>query len=201
MSQEDPVTEEEILEDAPPAAEAETAPSEEKEVEPVIELTPLEAAQEEASKWRDLAMRATADLENYRKRMVKEKSDAVKFANADLLRGLLPVLDNFSWGLDAARAESESSPIFQGMSMVHKQIEDFLAAEGVETLITEGGIEFDPNAHDAVSQEASDTIPEGTIINQTRKGYRLKDRLLRPAAVIVSSGIAKEEEPTTEEQA
>ena len=201
MSQEDPVPEEEILEDAIPAAEAETAPPEEEEAEPVIELTPLEAAQEEANKWRDLAMRATADLENYRKRMVKDKSDAMKFANADLLRGLLPVLDNFSWGLDAARAESESSPIYQGMAMVHKQIEDFLAAEGVETLVTEGGVEFDPNVHDAVSQEPSDTVAEGTILNQTRKGYRLKDRLLRPAAVIVSSGVATEEEPATEEQA
>ena len=201
MSHEDQVPEEEILEEAIPAADAETAPLEEEEAEPVIELTPLEAAQEEANKWRDLAMRATADLENYRKRMVKEKSDAVKFANADLLRGLLPVLDNFSWGLDAARAESESSPIFQGMSMVHKQIEDFLAAEGVETLVTEGGVAFDANVHDAISQEASDTEPEGTILSQTRKGYRLKDRLLRPAAVIVSSGPATEEEPATEEQA
>jgi molecular chaperone GrpE len=150
------------------------------------EDTPVDL-ETEVAKWREIALRATADLENYRKRMTKEKSDAIRFANADLLRGLLPVLDNFDWGLQAAKAESEESPIFQGMSMVQKQIEEFLANEGVET-IDAVGQPFDPNVHDAVAQEENGEIPEGHIISQTRRGYRLKERLLRPAAVVVSKG-------------
>jgi len=141
----------------------------------------------EVLKWKDLALRSMADLENYRKRMAREKTDAIRFANAGLLEALLPILDNFEWGLKAAEQESSSSSVFQGMSMVFKQIEDFLSAEGIETIKTEGET-FDPNIHDAVAQEPSETLAEGIIISQSRKGYRLRDRLLRPAGVIVSTG-------------
>ncbi len=144
--------------------------------------------QEELEKWKDIAARSQADLENYRKRMTREKSEAIQFANRALLETLLPIIDNFDMGLQAAKsADGEQSVIFQGMAMVFKQIEDFLSDQGVE-IISPDGQEFDPNLHEALKQEPSDSIPEGSVIFTMRRGYRLKDRLLRAANVIVSSG-------------
>jgi molecular chaperone GrpE len=82
--------------------------------------------------------------------------------------------------------------IFMGMSMVQRQIQDFLREMGVQEIDTRGK-PFDPNAHEAVAQEASDLVGEGTVLRVTRRGFRIKDRLLRPASVIVSSGPAKTE--------
>ena len=149
-------------------------------------------------KWRERAMRNQADLENYRKRMTREKTDAVLYANSSLLQALLPILDSFDMGLQAARSEGEDSVIFQGMTMVKKQLDEFLAEEGVETIQTEGEA-FDPNRHEAVQQEHSDDVPEGVIISEVRKGFRLRDRLLRPANVVISKGPKTEPEPVEAE--
>jgi molecular chaperone GrpE len=148
--------------------------------------TPDPAA--EASRWKDLALRTAADLDNFRKRTARERSESLRFANASLLDELLPVIDNFEWGLQAASSDA-GSPIYQGMAMVQKQLQDFLTSQGVET-IDATGQEFDPNLHEAVSQEPHDDIPENRVICQTRKGYRLHGRLLRPASVTVSRGPA-----------
>ena len=98
-----------------------------------------------------------------------------------------PCLDHFDLGLEAARKEDEQAVIVQGMTMVKKQLDEFLRANHVETIDGEGE-EFDPHLHEAMSQEASDSVESGRVIRQIRRGYRLRDRLLRPAAVIVSSG-------------
>jgi molecular chaperone GrpE len=90
-------------------------------------------------------------------------------------------------GLEAARAESEKSMIFMGMSMVGRQLHDFLRESGVQEIEALGKT-FDPNLHEAVSQETSADLAEGTILRVTRRGYKLKDRLLRAASVIVSKG-------------
>jgi molecular chaperone GrpE len=89
----------------------------------------------------------------------------------------------------AAKAESEGSNLYVGLSMVLRQVQDFLKDNGVEE-ISAVGMPFDPNLHEAVSQQPADTVAEGTVISQTRRGYKLRDRLLRPASVIVSSGPA-----------
>lgn len=140
----------------------------------------------ETEKWRELALRSQADLENYRKRMAREKSEAIQYANASLLSSLLPVLDNFEMGLMAAKQEGEGNIIYQGFLMVRKQIEDFLAENGV--LPVEASGPFNPNVHEAVQQEHHDTVPEGDIIAELRRGYRLNERLLRAANVTVSKG-------------
>ncbi len=145
----------------------------------------------EADKWRELALRSQADLENYRKRMAREKSEAIQYANASLLSSLLPVLDNFEMGLMAAKQEGEGNIIYQGFLMVRKQIEDFLAENGVRAVEAAGS--FDPNVHEAVQQEHHDTVPEGDIVAELRRGYRLNERLLRAANVIVSKGPAADE--------
>ncbi len=179
----DPAGESRPLEEPPADQGAETQEIEEaaSEPDPASEL----------ARWRDLAHRSAADLENYRKRMAREKTEAIKFANASLLEDLLPVLDNFQLGLEAARGQADApdapSKILQGMTMVFKQIEDFLLEHGVEEINADAS-PFDPNLHEAVGQQHSAEVPEGHVIQQLRKGYKLKDRLLRAANVVVSRG-------------
>ena len=119
------------------------------------DLDPIEEAQKDAAHWKDLAARNQAELDNYRKRMAREKSDAIKFANASLLSELLPVIDSFQMGLSAAINEDPDSIISKGMEMVQKQLEEFLTSQGA-VLISSVGEEFDPNLHEAISQESSD---------------------------------------------
>ncbi|MCX6964054.1 MAG: nucleotide exchange factor GrpE [Verrucomicrobia bacterium] len=141
----------------------------------------------EAAKLKDLALRARADLDNFRKRALREKEEAIRYANNGLLERLLPVIDNFELGLDAAKSAADTASILQGMSMVQKQLQDFLKNNGLEEVQAEGE-SFDPNKHDAVSQEFSADIPDGHVIRQVRKGYKIKDRLIRASSVIVSKG-------------
>ena len=141
----------------------------------------------EAAKNKDLALRARADLDNFRKRALREKEEAIRYANNGLLERLLPVIDNFELGLDAAKNAADTASILQGMAMVHKQLQDFLKNNGLEEVQAEGEA-FDPNKHDAVSQEFSTDVPEGHVVRQVRKGYKIKDRLVRASSVIVSKG-------------
>jgi molecular chaperone GrpE len=143
--------------------------------------------QADLDRFRDLALRGQADFDNFRKRAAREREDAVKFANASLLERLIPIIDNFELGLGAARAEGEGSAVFKGMSMVLKQLGDFLSQHGVEAVEGEGTV-FDPNMHEAIGQEESATVPDGSVVRQLRRGYRLRERLLRPAVVIISKG-------------
>jgi molecular chaperone GrpE len=142
------------------------------------------------NRFRDLALRSQADFENYKKRSAREKEEAIKYANSSLLEKLLAIVDNFELGLEAARAEGENSPVFSGMSMVLKQLMDFLRENGLQP-IDATGQKFDPNLHEAIAHEPSDEFPEGVVVRQTRRGYRMKDRLLRPSSVVVSSGPAE----------
>jgi molecular chaperone GrpE len=144
-------------------------------------------AQAEAAKWKDHAARNQAELENYRKRVAREREDDIKRARAGLLEDLLPVLDNFELGMLEVRKGDPKSPIVVGMEMIERQLKDFMASAGVEA-IEAIGAPFDPNLHEAVSQEPSKDVPEGKIIRQLRKGYKLRDRLLRAAMVVVSKG-------------
>jgi molecular chaperone GrpE len=145
--------------------------------------------QADLDRFRDLALRSQADFENYKKRAMREKEDAVRYANSALLQRLVSVLDNFELGLAAAKTEGDQSPIYSGMVLVQKQLNDLLAENGLEPIEAEGK-KFDPNLHEAIGHEPSQS-PEGTVIRQARRGYRFNDRLLRPARVIVSSGPAK----------
>lgn len=147
----------------------------------------------ELDRWKDLAARSQAELDNFRKRMARERVEAVQYANRGLLEQLLPILDNFEMGLKAAeQSEGEGgsgSMILQGMGMVRKQLGDFLEEQGVQVVPSDGEA-FDPNLHEAVKHEPHDSLPEGTVIATLRRGYRLRDRLLRAATVVVSAGPA-----------
>ena len=174
----------EALEEAKPKAEAVPADAPENGGEQTV------GAEAEAEKFRDLAMRTAADFDNYRKRATREKEDAIRYANASLLGDLLPLLDNFELGLDAARSAPGADAILQGLGMVAKQFRDFLSSSGLEEIKTDGAV-FDPNMMEAVGHEADKTVPEGNVLRQTRRGYKLRDRLLRPASVVVSKGPAE----------
>jgi len=150
---------------------------------------PCAGLQADLDRFRDLALRSQADFDNYKKRAAREKEDAIKYANSSLLERLIAILDNFELGLSAAKSEGENSAIYSGMSMVMKQLSDFLTDNGLQPIDAEGA-KFDPNLHEAIAHEASADVPEGIVIRQTRRGYRLKDRLLRPSSVVVSSGRA-----------
>ena len=146
------------------------------------ELDPWAQLEAEAAKWKDLSLRTAAEMDNLRKRTAREREEAVRYSNQRLLEELLPVIDNFEMGMQAA-AQDTSSMIYIGMDMVRRQLNEFLASQGVEEIVASGA--FDPNLHDAVAQEESEEIKEGDIIRVTRRGFKLRDRLLRPASVVV----------------
>jgi molecular chaperone GrpE len=168
-----------------PKATEERAPSAQNDGE-----DPTATLQADLDRFRDLAMRSQADFENYKKRAAREKEDAIKYANNSLLERLVAIIDNFELGLSAARAEGEQSPIYSGMMLVLKQLNDLLTHAGLQPIEAEGQ-KFDPNLHEAIAHEPNDKVPEGKIIRQTRRGYRFKDRLLRPSSVVVSRGPVK----------
>jgi molecular chaperone GrpE len=150
----------------------------------------MASMQADLDRFRDLAMRSQADFENYKKRCAREKDEAIKYANKSLLEKLVSIVDHFELGLEAARGEGEKSPIYSGMNLVLKQLQDFLVENGLQP-IEAVGQKFDPNLHEAIAHQPSDEVPEEHVISQTRRGYRFKDRLLRPSTVVVSSGPAK----------
>lgn len=140
--------------------------------------------QAELLQWRDKALRTAAEYDNYRKRSAKEREESMRYANQRLLEELLPVIDNFDMGMQAASADT-SSMIYIGMSMVQRQLQDFLTNLGVTEIPAEIGHIFDHNLHEAIQREESPEA-EGAILRIVRKGYRLKDRLLRPSNVVVA---------------
>ena len=159
---------------------------------PAPELTPeqVNELQVRAAKadenWERL-LRVTADFENFKKRAARERTEAAQFANAALLQKLLPILDNFEMAQTAAQNPPGGSltSLQAGIAMIQQQLKNALVESGVEELDANGK-PFDPTFHEAVSQQESDTAPEGHVIQQIRKGYKFRERLLRPTAVVVA---------------
>jgi molecular chaperone GrpE len=151
------------------------------------ELNELKAQAAKAKENREQLVRMAADFENYRKRAAREKQDAVKFANESLLQKLVPVLDNFDMANAATSGSSgdAAQSLQAGVNMILSQLRNVLVDAGLEE-IDAGGKPFDPNFHEAVSQQETTDVPEGHVVQQLRKGYKLRERLLRPATVIVA---------------
>ncbi len=144
-----------------------------------------DAAVAQAAELKDRLLRGQAEWENSRKRILREKEDAVRYAGEALLEKLLPVLDNFEMGMKAAENATDAKSIAQGLEMVLKQFQQVLKEAGVET-IDAVGHPFDPHRHEALGKHESDEHPEDHVVTQVRKGYKLKDRLLRAASVFVA---------------
>src|SRR6266849_4670032 len=130
------------------------------EVDRIEAEDPMTGLQADLDRFRDLALRSQADFENYKKRCAREKEEAIKYANSSLLERLVVIVDHFELGLEAARGESEQSPIYSGMTLVLKQLHDFLAENGLQAIEAEGK-KFDPNLHEAIAHEPS-RFSEGT---------------------------------------
>ena len=176
---------------AAPAGEA-TAPTEALlPVEPQP-LTPeqieeLKARAAKADEVWERLLRTTADFENFKKRAARERQDAARFANEGLIQKLIPVLDNFEMATAAAHSNPANSgeSLQTGIAMIQQLLKSALAEAGVEE-VDATGKPFDPNLHEAVSQQESAEVAEGHVIQQLRKGYKLRERLLRPATVVVA---------------
>ena len=169
------------------------AASEEQEATPTEpEMTELEKAQAEAAEMKTRYLRSVADMENYRKRMAREKQDIIRGAAASVIESLLPVLDNMKLGLQAAENHPEAKDVTTGFKMVEDQLKKSLSEQGLEELVPDGQA-FDPNLHECIAHQPSGEVAEDHVIQTVRAGYRLNDRLIRAANVIVSSGPEKED--------
>jgi molecular chaperone GrpE len=171
---------------APAAAAEALVPVEPATVTPE-QLTELKERAARADENWDRLLRTSADFDNFKKRAAREKQEAIKYANESLFLKLVPVLDSLDMALAAAQtAGSDSGQSLQaGVSMVFQQLKGALAEAGLEELDAVGK-PFDPNFHEALSQKETPDVPEGHVVQQLRKGYKLRDRLLRPASVVVA---------------
>ena len=156
------------------------------------EMSALRAKAAKADEHWDTLLRTTADFDNFKKRAARERQDALRFATEGMLEKLIPVIDNFEMALLAAQQgqNANSDSLRTGVNMIYQQLKSVLSDAGLTEILAQGQV-FDPNVHEAVSQEETTDLPEGHVIKQLRKGYRLRDRLLRPATVVVAKAPAQ----------
>ena len=177
--------------DQPISGESVVVPVE-AELEPV---DPLEVAQADAIRFKEQALRALADLDNYRKRSAREVEAARRGAKDDLIRELLPVFDNVSRGIQSAERADDVKSVVEGLGMVLRQFETTLDKAGIHKVPTVGAV-FDPQVHEAIQQVETDDHAPGTIVAEVQGGYVHGERLVRAALVVVAK--PKTPPPATE---
>ena len=150
-------------------------------------LSQLSAAHGEARDLEDRMLRLAAEFENFKKRIRRERETDFKYAEESLLRDLLPTLDNLERAIEQGRDTAEASALLEGVEMTYNGLLATLGKFGLKSLAGKGE-PFDPNYHEALAMEASPEVAANTILNEFQKGYLYKDRLLRAAKVVVSSG-------------
>ena len=178
--------------------ESEKSSIEEENIEEAKELSPLEQLEEqirlkdeELASQKDTFLREKAELENFKKRLTKEKEDFVQFANERLLKELIQIEDNLERALEVPNATFES--LKEGVEMIQKQFSTFLKNQKVES-IEAIGKDFDPTLHEVLNQQESEEHEENTVIDEYSKGYTLNGRILRPAKVVISKKPAEKKE-------
>ncbi|MDM5271185.1 nucleotide exchange factor GrpE [Sulfurovum sp. zt1-1] len=164
-------------------ASSETQATEEAEEGTV---DPLEAAQAEAAEWKDKYLRAHADFENSKKRLEKDKNNAVSYANESFAKDILSVMDSFENALAAMNSNNENDSdtyvqMIEGVNLTYEQLKKILEKNNIKEIECES--EFDPEVHQAIMQVESDKHESGQIVQVMQKGYTIKDRVLRPAMV------------------
>jgi len=153
----------------------------------------LAAAKKEAAANYDRYMRAVADMENFRKRTAREKDELRQYAAANVVEDIIPILDNLSLGLAAAKQQTDVKPIIEGVNLVLEQFKSTLGRHGLKE-VNPLGQPFDHNLHECIAHQPSPDVPGEAVSQVVRLGYTLNGRLLRPASVVVSSGPAKPDE-------
>lgn len=151
------------------------------------------AKDEELKALNDKYLRLAAEFDNYKRLAQRDQRDQIRFGNEQLLKELLPVVDNLERAIKAARAKGSDSALVQGVELTLKQLSGILGKFGVQAVET-AGQDFDPSAHQAVSYGPSNEVAANKILDEFQKGYRLHDRILRAAMVSVSSGPAQPSE-------
>jgi molecular chaperone GrpE len=153
------------------------------------QLTELRARAAKSDEHWDRLLRTAADLENFKKRAARERHEAAQSSAAALIQKLLPILDHFEMAQAAAQtaevSQSGIASLQDGIAMIQQQLKNILTEAGLEE-VNANGQPFDPTVHEAVMQKETPDAPEGQVVQQIRKGYKLRDRLLRPAAVVVA---------------
>ncbi len=144
-----------------------------------------QSAEQERDQFRGLLQRTKADFENYQKRNQRDLAEERRYAHRSLALDLLPVLDNLDRAMAAARQAGETGPLVQGVAMVQSQLLDIFRRHGI-TPIGGVGQPFDPNVHEAVMQQPDATQPPNTVLQVLEQGFKIHDRVLRPARVMVS---------------
>ena len=143
------------------------------------------AAREEARQNHDRWLRERADLENVKKRAARERAETIRFANEQILKDMLPIVDNLERAVEHARSGGNGQPLAEGVALVLKSLLDVLERHGV-TRVEAKGVPFDPTHHEAMGHVASDEHEPNVVVEEHQSGYRLNDRLLRPALVSVA---------------
>jgi molecular chaperone GrpE len=149
-----------------------------------------ENVRRERDDYRDRLLRTTAEFENYRKRVERDRAQLAEFASSDILKDVLPLVDDLERALAATPSTDTAAALAAyraGVELIYRQVLELLRKRGV-TPVDAVGVDFDPHVHQAVSQEQSPSHREGEVIEELRRGYRLGDRLLRPAMVKVAAG-------------
>jgi molecular chaperone GrpE len=149
-------------------------------------LDPMQEAERQAERYLANWQRTQADFANYKKRIEQEQADFCKYASAKLMVNLLPVIDDFERALESKPAEVEEQPWIEGLVLIHRKLKSLLEAEGVEE-IQALGEDFDPALHEAIMQAPGE---EGKVVQEIQKGYKVDDRVIRPAMVVVGNGHA-----------
>lgn len=184
------VPEHEATDAAEEARETAQEPDQQLEQDPVQALAEAEAAFEaERAEMRDRLMRALADLENTRKRAERDRRDAAIYGGSKLARDLLPVFDNLNRALAAAdeKSRAEAKGLVEGVELTLRELLNVLARHGVERIAPEPGDPFDPHLHEAMFEAPVPQFAAGQVIQVMAEGFRMRDQLLRPAQVGVSS--------------
>jgi molecular chaperone GrpE len=150
----------------------------------------IEALRKERDELYNRYLRAVADLDNYRRRVVREKDELRQFAVGNLVESLLPVLENLRLALASARQTDNPAAIAEGVAMVAEQFRGALAGVGLTEIQPEVGADFDPHQEESIGHQPSETVPEEKILQVYRSGFALNGRILRPARVVLSSGPA-----------
>jgi len=149
------------------------------------DLSEVDALAAEMNSWREKYMRLYAEFDNYRKRTIKEKSEIISTAGADMIKALLPILDDFERALAAAGKGADATSIVQGMDLIHKKIRHNLKSKGLEAIDSKG-FPFDADLHEAITTIPAPT-PDmvGKVIDETEKGYKLNGHVIRFSKVVV----------------
>ncbi len=156
--------------------------------QPVEQEDTIESLREKIAALEDTLLRAKADFANTQRRNEKSRLDAVQYANADLMRSLLGVLDDFERSLDAAGTAEDGKTIVEGVRLVYQNFKKALSDHGLEP-IEALAKPFDPHVHEAIMQQPAADCDPNTVLEEVAKGYRLKDRVIRPAKVVVSKAL------------